>query len=366
MKNYALIVDDVDFNRDMLSMMLEDEFSILEAEDGEQAMSIMLERADDISVLLLDLVMPKLNGMDVLRLMKEKNLLDRFPVLIITGESSAEIEEQCLEAGSSDFVKKPFNPAVVRQRVKNAVALYMYRFHLEEKVAEQTSQLMQQANELKEKNLQLQRMNESTIELLSDVVEMRNMESGTHVRRVKGFSKILATDIMENYPEYGFDEHIIETISMASSMHDIGKIMISDTVLLKPGKLTPEEFDQIKTHTLRGCDVLQRSKDMWEEDYYTLCWQICRHHHEKWDGRGYPDGLGGDDIPIAAQIVSIADCFDALTTERVYKKAFTPDEAYNMIMNNECGVFNPKLKESFTRCREQFSALAQQLKAVCS
>lgn len=345
-------------------MMLEDEFSILEAEDGECAMNIMLDRQDEISVVLLDLIMPKLNGMDVLRLMTEKKLIDRFPVLIITGESSAEVEEQCLEFGISDFVKKPFNPAVVRQRVKNAVALYTYRFHLEEKVSEQTKQLKEQAEALKEKNQQLRRMNENTIELLSDVVEMRNLESGTHVRRVKGFSKILAEDISVHNPEYYLDEKSVGSISSASSMHDVGKIMISDSVLLKPGKLTPEEFEIIKTHTVFGCDVIARSRYMWEDGYYELCWQICRYHHEKWDGRGYPDGLVGDEIPIAAQIVSMADCFDALTTERVYKKAYTPDEAYSMIMNDECGAFNPKLKDALTRCREKFAALADELRAA--
>lgn len=362
MRNCALIVDDVEFNREILSMMLEDEFTVLEAEDGEQAMNIMLERTDDISVLLLDLVMPKMGGIDVLRLMDQNGLRDRFPVLIITGESSAEIEEQCLENGASDFIKKPFNPAVVQRRVKNSVALYTYRFHLEEKVAEQTAQLLDQAEMLKEQNLKLQKMNENTIELLSDVVEMRNLESGTHVRRVKGFTKILAEDIRENYPEYGLTEHTVQNISNASSMHDVGKIMISDAVLTKPGKLTPEEFELMKTHTVHGCDVLERSNHMWEEDYYKLCWQICRHHHEKWDGRGYPDGLSGDDIPLAAQIVAMADCFDALTTERVYKRAYSPDEAYSMIMNDECGKFNPKLKDSFTRCRTKFSSLAEELK----
>ena len=359
-------MDDVDFNRDMLSMMLEDTFRIVEAEDGEQAMDIMDADTDEIAVVLLDLVMPKLSGKDVLRLINEKKYLDRFPVLIITGETSPEVEEECLEFGISDFVKKPFNPAIVRQRVKNAETLFTYKHHLEEKVAEQTSQLQAQAESLRQQNIRLEQMNENTIELLSDVVEMRNRESGMHVRRVKGFTRILAEDIMENYPEYQLDEHKVDLISLASSMHDVGKIMISDTVLLKPGKFTPEEFDLMKNHTVYGCNVLDQAHHIWDDDYYKLCWQICRYHHEKWDGKGYPEGLTGDEIPISAQIVAMADCFDALTTERVYKREYTPDEAYMMILNGECGQFNPKLQESFKRCREQFATLATELKAVRS
>lgn len=358
MRNNALIVDDVEFNRELLSSMLEDEYGIIEAGDGEEALALMEARADEISVVLLDLVMPKLGGIDVLKVMTEKNLFARFPVLIITGESAASVEEECLKYGISDFVKKPFNPAIVLQRVRNAEALFTYRYHLEEKVAEQTEQLRAQAEDLRLKNIRLEKMNEDTIELLSDVVEARNMESGTHVRRVKAFTQILAEDICARFPEYGLDDEKVKMITIASPMHDIGKIMISDNILLKPGKFTPEEFDIMKSHTVRGCELLERSRYMWDEEYFNLCWQVCRYHHEKVDGRGYPEGLKGDEIPIAAQIVSVADCYDALTTERVYKRAFTADEAYDMISGGQCGAFSDKVMESFKFCREKFATLS--------
>ena len=363
-RDIALVVDDVELNREILSEMLEDDFKTLEACDGLEALEIIKAHSDDIAVLLLDLVMPNLGGIDILKILREDNLLDKFPVLIITGESSLEIEEQCLTLGAFDFIKKPFNPAVVSHRTKNAVSLFTYKNHLEDLVTEQTAQLRQQTEELQQKNLRLEKTNESTIELLSTVVESRNLESGTHVRRVKEFTRILAEKLKEKYPEYGLTDRYVYLVSIASSMHDVGKIMISDTVLLKPGKLTPEEFDYMKTHTLCGCEVLEHSRHMWDKEYFDLCWQICRYHHEKWDGRGYPEGLKEDEIPISAQLVSVADCYDALTTERVYKKAFTPDKAFEMISNGECGQFNPKVMDCFSSCKEQFSDFAAQCASV--
>lgn len=358
MRDIALVVDDVELNREILSEMLEDQFKPLEACDGLEALEMVKLHSNEIAVLLLDLVMPNMGGIDILKKLREDNLLDKFPVLIITGESSLETEEQCLALGAFDFIKKPFNPAVVSHRTKNAVSLFTYKNHLEDLVTEQTAQLRIQTEELQQKNLRLEKTNESTIELLSNVVESRNLESGTHVRRVKGFTKILAEKLKNTHPEYGLTDRSVNLISIASSMHDVGKIMISDTVLLKPGKLTNEEFDYMKTHTIRGCDVLENSRHMWDKEYFDLCWQICRYHHEKWDGRGYPEGLKGEDIPISAQIVSVADCYDALTTERVYKKAFTPDEAFRMISGGECGQFNPKIMACFVACEEQFADFA--------
>ncbi len=356
MRDIVLVVEDVELNRGILCDMLEEDYRTVEACDGIEALNAMAEYVDEIAVVLLDLVMPRLGGLEVLETMREQRLLDRFPVLIITGETSPEIEDKCLAFGAYDFIKKPFQPPLVRRRVKNAESLFSYKNHLEERVAEQTAQLTQQAETLRAKNKQLREMNEMTIELLSDIIEARNLESGTHVQRVRAFTRILGLRLMERCPEYGLDRQTVDVIALASMMHDVGKIMISDAILLKPGKLTPEEFDAIKRHTILGCEVLDHTSYMWEEDYYRCCLQICRSHHEKFDGRGYPEGLAGDSIPIAAQIVSIADCYDALTNERVYKKAFSPEKSYEMLMGGECGVFNPKLMQCLEDCREKFEA----------
>ena len=360
MRDTVLIVDDVELNRGILCEMLEGKYRTLEAQDGIEAMEAMEAHRDELAVVLLDLIMPRMGGLEVLETMAQQHLLDRFPVLIITGETSPEIEDRCLASGAYDFIKKPFQPSLVLRRTRNAAALFTYKNHLEEQVALQTAQLTRQAEALRAKNAQLREMNEMTIELLSDIIEARTLESGTHVQRVRAFTRILGLRLMERFPEYGLDRNQVEVIALASMMHDVGKIMISDAILLKPGKLTPEEFDIIKQHTVLGCEVLDHTSYMWEEDYYRCCLQICRSHHEKFDGRGYPEGLAGDSIPIAAQIVSIADCYDALTNERVYKKAFSPEKSYEMLMGGECGVFNPKLMQCLEDCREEFEAQVRQ------
>ena len=364
MRDIALVVDDVELNREILEEMLDNEYRIVNASDGMEALEAVDQYGKEIAVILLDLVMPKMDGMQVLEELGRRGLIDKIPVLIISGETDPKIEEKCLSQGVSDYIKKPFNNALVKHRVRNAEALNSSKFMLEEKVAEQTTKLREQAETLRVKNKQLEEMNGRTIELLGTVVEARSLESGTHIRRVKKFTRMLAEKMYELYPDCGLDEHEIDTISLASSMHDVGKIMIPDAVLNKPGKLTDEEFELMKTHTLRGCDVLENSRYMWEDDYYSYCWDICRYHHEKWDGRGYPEGLKEDEIPLAAQLVSVADCYDALTTERVYKKAFSTDEAFEMITTGKCGAFGPRIMECLYACRESFADYAEQNKSI--
>ncbi len=214
-------------------------------------------------------------------------------------------------------------------------------------------------SELQEKNQRLNRINEDIVGFLGEVVEARDMESGAHVKRVKKLSYILAKEVMKQYPEYGLSEDKIRIISSASALHDIGKIMIPDAILLKPGKLTPEEYEIMKTHCVRGCELLEQAPSDWSREYIGMGLDICHYHHEKYDGKGYPDGLVGDEIPISAQIVSVADMFDALVTERVYKKAKRPEEAYQMIVNDECGVISDKMKKCLLLCKDSFEQLAR-------
>ena len=231
---------------------------------------------------------------------------------------------------------------------------------LEKTVFERTS-------EIREKNRQLSRMNDEIVELMGGIVEYRNQESGEHIRRVKGFSRILAEEVMKLCPEYNLTPNEINLISSASALHDIGKITVPDAVLLKPGKLTKEEFEIIKTHSANGALILkEQAPRSWSSEYLKMSLQIAGCHHEKWDGSGYPDGLKGDDIPISAQIVSVADCYDALTTKRVYKDAYTPDTAYEMISGGRCGAFSPKLMQCFFNCRGKFKKLALEMSDAAS
>lgn len=224
--------------------------------------------------------------------------------------------------------------------------------HLEELVRLQTSVLQKQAS-------MLQRIQERMIEILSNVVEFRNLESGDHIRRVKDFTRILAGYVAKAYPEYHLDDEDIAVITAAAALHDVGKIAISDAVLLKPGRLTEEEFAVMKTHTIKGCEIIAMLEEVQAGEYGRVSYEICRYHHERYDGKGYPDGLKGEEIPIAAQIVSVADVYDALVSERCYKSAYTPTEAYDMIMRGECGAFSPRLLQCLERAREAFEIRAK-------
>ncbi len=270
---------------------------------------------------------------------------------MITGDSSQAVEEKGFNYGVSDYIRKPFNISVVRKRVCNIIELYEHKNQLEELVKIQTDKIEAQANKMKETNNQI-------LDMLSSVVEFRNLESGEHIKRIKGFTKILADRVSEYNKEYELTPDKIEKITAASSMHDVGKIAIPDNILLKPGRLTPDEFEIMKTHTVKGCGILDSISFIDDKEFFEYCYEICRFHHEKFDGHGYPDGLKGDDIPIAAQIVSIADVYDALVSERVYKGKYEPDEAYNMILRGECGMFNPKIIECFKSVRPQFESFS--------
>lgn len=358
----VLVVDDAELNRDLLQTILEKQYSLEMAENGEEAMQKLEELHEEIVAILLDLQMPKMDGFAVLEAMRSRKWMDKIPVLIISGERAVEIENRCFELGVTDFIHKPFEPSLVKSRVRNAVDLFGYKNNLEEKVKKQTETLSMQYRLLKIQAAKLKESNEKIIDILGTVVEYRNLESGQHIKRVKGFTKLLAERLMQDYPEYGLDEKKIEVIVAASSLHDIGKIAIPDSILLKPARLTKDEFEYIKSHTTRGCDIINSIEGIWEEDYRKVSYDICRHHHERFDGNGYPDGLKGDEIPISAQIVSVADVYDALVCERVYKDAIPKDEAFHMIIKGECGVFSPKLLECFRNVRAEFEKLAEEMK----
>lgn len=336
MAQKILIVDDVDLNREMLADIFVEEYEVLTAANGYEASEIISKNKENIAAILLDVFMPGIGGFDVLKGMKRDNLLGKIPVLMITTDTSPDLEQKCLELGAIDFIKKPFSPVIVKARVLNAVNLYSYKNNLEDKVKEQTAKL--------------NRTNHRIVNMLGNLVESRNLESGEHVQRVSGYTRELALAMMEKYPEYKLTSKDVDVISDAAALHDIGKIAISDSILLKPGKLTDEEYDTMKTHTTLGSDYIKSIVGVWDEDYYKASYEIARYHHERFDGRGYPEKLKEDEIPISAQLVSVADVYDALTHERCYKKAFSKKEAYDMIMKGECGTFSPKLLDCFKKC----------------
>ncbi len=348
-KPTILVVDDVDINREILCEMFH-EYNTLQAANGREAVDIIAENLDVISVVLLDIVMPVMSGVEVLEEMKRQRWIDSIPVLLITGEATTQIEREAYRLGASDIIKKPFDAFIVKQRTMNVIELYYNKRHLEEMVALQTKVLRKQAEEL-------QSINDRIIDVMSNVVEFRNLESGDHVKRVKTFTNILAKYVAQEYPEYHLDNYAINMITSAAALHDVGKIVIPDAILLKPGRLTDEEFEVMKSHTVKGCEVIDMLADIQQGEYGKVSYEICRHHHERYDGRGYPDKLKGEEIPISAQIVSVADVYDALVHERCYKAAFTTEEAYRMITNGECGAFSPKLMHCLALAKEEFEAV---------
>lgn len=345
-RNVILVVDDMEINRAILRGVLEDEYHILEAENGEQAMLLVEQYREAIAVMLLDVVMPVKDGYEVLREMSARGFLDQIPVVMVTAEGSAESEVRAFDLGASDIVMKPFEPHVIRRRVQNIIELNLHKLHLEDLVEEQAQSLRES--------------NEIITDALSSVIEYRSMESGQHILRIRMFTKILLQDVARNCREYGLDERKIESITRAAAMHDIGKIAIPDSILNKPGPLTDEEFAVMKAHTTKGCSMLDGLSRLGDQEYLRYAYNICRYHHERWDGRGYPDGLKGNNIPICAQVAGIADCYDALTTDRVYKKAYSHEKAMNMILNGECGAFSPRLLECLKNVGEQFRSLARE------
>ena len=328
-KPRVLIVDDSELNRDLLKEMLRDRYEILEAADGEKGLALLYELGTKISLVLLDVVMPKLGGFDVLAVMQKERWLDDIPVMMISAEDSPAFIQKAYDMGASDYITRPFNMNVVRQRSDNITKLY----------AKQRRLLSLVSSQIQEK----ERNNHIIISILSEVVGLKNGESRKHILNVSRITELLLSRVMQRTSRYHLTWQDEALITNAAALHDIGKIGIDEKILNKPGKLTKEEFEIMKTHTLIGAKMVEHLEAFREEPFVKVTYAICRWHHERWDGRGYPDGLKGDAIPISAQIVSIADVYDALTSKRVYKDAFAHEKAIWMILNGECGLFNPLL-----------------------
>lgn len=326
-----LIVDDSEMNRSILADMLEEEYSILEAEDGEQAVAVLREHHDHIALVLLDIVMPRLDGFGVLDAMVCNGWIEDLPVIMISSENTAAQVARAYDMGVTDFIGRPFDALVVRRRVVNTLLLYAKQKRLAAMVEEQIRE-----NE---------RQSDLMIQILSHIVEFRNGESGLHIKNVRALTNFFLQALVCKTDRYNMTGEDINCISVASALHDIGKIAIDEKILNKPGRLTAEEFAVMKTHAMKGAEMLDGLAEEQNDQMVREAYAICRWHHERWDGRGYPDGLRGDEIPIAAQVVALADVYDALTSPRVYKASIPHEKAIQMITDGECGAFNPLLLE---------------------
>ena len=323
-----LIVDDSKFNRDILKEILGETYNYLEAENGNQAIQIIGENIG-IDLMLLDINMPQMNGFEVLKIMKRSQCIEETPVIMISSEESVDTMREAYEMGITDYITRPFDSVIVKKRVQNTLSLYANQNNLVNVVVDQIYE--------KEEN------NNIMIRILSSILGSRNSESREHILHIKTATEMMLRQLIKITDVYHLTEADIALITTASSLHDIGKIYIPEEILNKPGRLTDEEFKIMKTHSKLGADIIQDMHLPQEKPLVHTAWEICRWHHERWDGKGYPDGLKGEEIPISAQVVSIADVYDALTSERCYKKAFDHDTAIKMILDGQCGQFNPIL-----------------------
>ena len=329
LRQQILIVDDSEMNRAILTEILQKDYRILNAEDGEQCIEILEQKGTAISLILLDLVMPKMDGFEVLAVMNKKQWIEDIPVIMISSEDSAQFIQKAYEFGVTDYIGRPFDAKVVYQRVFNTIKLYAKQRHLLSLITRQI--------------YEKEHSNRIMITILSQIVEFRNGESGPHVMHINILTELLLEQLMKRSNDYHMTWSEQQMIVTASSLHDIGKIGIAESILNKPGRLTDEEFEIMKTHTLFGASILEKMELYQDEPLVQIARDICRWHHERYDGRGYPDGLKGDQIPISVQVVALADVYDALVSERVYKKAYSHEQALRMILNGECGAFNPLL-----------------------
>ncbi|GHV45093.1 two-component system response regulator [Clostridia bacterium] len=338
----VLIVDDIDINRLILQEILSDTYETVCAGDGAEALEILQNTADKPHLVLLDVMMPVMDGFEVMKRIKADGNLSKIPVIFIT---ALEEEVKGLEAGAVDYISKPFEPQIVRLRVANQIELSLYRAQLEVMVQEKVDELLT--------------VKGNFLDVMAELIEHRSMESGQHVARTKKLSQILIQQMLDAgiYSE-DLSTQDISAMIAAVPLHDIGKIAIPDNILLKPGRLTPEEFDVIKTHATVGGEVIAALREVSDDDYLRYCYEIAHSHHERWDGNGYPEGsahgFAGTDIPLSARVVSVVDVYDALTSERCYKKAMSHERAMEIIREGAGTQFDPEVVRALEMAQDKF------------
>ncbi|MCD7836317.1 MAG: HD domain-containing protein [Lachnospiraceae bacterium] len=358
MRDRILLLDDNVTNRGIISDILSGEYRVTEVNDSDKLKHYAENYRNELAAVLVNLLMSQDDDCALLKSIQELEWHNEFPVLVIMGNNSVTLEKRLFEYGISECIRRPFDANLIRLKIRNMVSLFEYQNKLKEVIERQSARLKLQNNMLRTQAELLKRRNDNIIALVGTLVEYRDFESGEHINRVKKYTELLANELMIKFPEYGLTEEKVNVIVAASPLHDIGKIVIPNQILQKPGKLTPEEYEYMKSHTLSGCEILENLNDLWSDEYKRVSMEICHYHHERYDGKGYPEGLSGEQIPISAQIVSVSDVYDALVHERVYKAAIPKDKAYEMIVNGECGVFSPHMLECLRGCREKMESVA--------
>lgn len=364
MRNIIIIADANEMNVEILEEQFSEEYTVLTADNGNSALSLIKENYKNIACVLLDNDMDDLGGVEILGAINSMTWFQNIPFVMLSQDTSLKTEKALYKAGATDFFRKPFDSSLIKRKVSKYAELYgvkekLYDTEINLKEMEacldnaRNSAATSSSAGMADSGSEFIAMHNNMIELIGTLVEFRNPENQQHVRRMKGLIKIMAKNYKTMYPSCGLDDDKIDDIVTACSIHDIGKIAVPDTILLKPGRLTNDEYELMKSHTLRGIDILNEIPGAWSKSFDAVARQVVRSHHEKYDGGGYPDGLRGDDIPLPAQLVSICDTYDALVNDRVYKKAFPKDVAFNMIVTGECGVFPPKIIECFRECADR-------------
>lgn len=343
-KQKILIVDDSKLNQQILAEVLGEQYAYLYADDGLQALEVLSANLD-LSLILLDIHMPKMDGLGVLNVMKERQWVSEVPVIVISAEEDMTFIQKAYDLGATDYINRPINMTIVQRRVSNTILLYEQQHRLVHLVRDQV--------------YEREKINSMMISILSNAIETRNHESGAHVLHVRVLTEILLRRLIRRTDRYQLSQTDISQITMLSALHDIGKIRIPEGILNKPGKLDPDEWEKMKQHTVFGDEILQQMADSQANPFIRTAREICRYHHERWDGKGYPDGLRGDEIPVSAQVVALADVFDALTSDRCYRRAIPFEDALKMIRDGACGEFNPLLIECMNDAEEELRACLQ-------
>ena len=349
-KDTILIVDDINVNREILVEILKENYNIIEADNGFSAVETIVNLHDKLSLILLDIIMPEMDGYQVLDVMRSGGYLQSIPVIIITAADGDENEIKGLRAGAVDFLSKPFHPEIVKCRAETQIELKKHRNNLEELVDKNVRKIVS--------------VRSAMIEFMAEIIEYRDSESGQHVIRTRLFADLLSrlideSNLMKSELK-GFNK---KNFIKAVPLHDIGKITTPDRILLKPGRLDAEEFEIMKQHTVMGAEIVNKMRDFDEPDYIQYCYEVCLYHHERWDGKGYPCGLVGAAIPITARIMALADVYDALVSERPYKKPFTHDEAVEIISQGIGTQFDPVISQIFVDYNKKFLELLSDVRS---
>ncbi len=353
-----LVADYVEMNKSIIHELFSSQFEIIQTSGSELAFKFLTQYKSSFSIILINESIARGFSNDAIKTLTNLKIFERVPVILIRNSENSRMKSVKIDFPFSDVVASPVNPYVIQKRVANLVELFSHKIELEELVEKQTAKILAQNKALKLQQRKINTINNDMLDTLSTVIEYRDVESGRHIHRIKKFTEVMLRELAVMSPKYNMNEEKIKLIASASSLHDIGKIAIPDSILLSPRRLTYDEFKIMKEHTIKGCDLLNQLDSVERNEYFTYCYDICRYHHEKYDGMGYPDGLKGDKIPIWAQVVSVADCYDALTSDRPYKAAFSHEQAVEMIRTGACGAFSDEMMECFSAVLEDFRKLA--------